>query len=38
VVISTIYKYPGNTLPGVGILALGLPVYAFWARRRRVQE
>jgi APA family basic amino acid/polyamine antiporter len=38
VVINTIYKYPGDTLLGVGILALGLPVYAFWARRRKVQE
>jgi APA family basic amino acid/polyamine antiporter len=38
VVINTIYKYPGNTLLGVGILALGLPVYAFWARRRKVEE
>ena len=38
VVINTIYKYPGNTLLGMGILALGLPVYAFWARRRKVQE
>jgi len=38
-VINTIYKYPGNTLLGMGILALGLPVYAFWAaRRRKVQE
>ena len=38
VVINTIYKYSGNTLLGLGILALGLPVYAFWARRRKVQE
>jgi len=38
VVINTIYKYPGNTLLGVGILALGLPVYAFWARRRISSE
>ena len=38
VVINTIYKYPGNTLLGMGILALGLPLYAFWARRRKVQE
>ena len=38
VVINTIYKYPGNTLLGMGILALGLPVYAFWSRRRKVQE
>jgi APA family basic amino acid/polyamine antiporter len=38
VVINTIYKYPGNTLLGMGILTLGLPVYTFWARRRKVQE
>ena len=38
VVIDTIYKYPGNTLLGMGILALGLPLYAFWARRSKVQE
>ena len=34
VVINTIYKYPANTLLGMAILALGLPVYAFWARRK----
>ena len=33
VVINTIYKYPANTLLGMVILALGVPVYAFWARR-----
>jgi APA family basic amino acid/polyamine antiporter len=38
VVINTIYKYPENTLLGVGILALGLPVYAFWPHRRKLQE
>jgi APA family basic amino acid/polyamine antiporter len=37
VVINTVYKYPGNTLLGMGILALGVPVYAFWAWRKRVQ-
>lgn len=35
VVINTIYKYPANTLLGMGILALGVPVYAFWARRKK---
>ncbi len=35
VVINTIYKYPANTLLGMGILVLGLPVYAFWARRKK---
>jgi APA family basic amino acid/polyamine antiporter len=33
VVINTIYKYPANTLLGMVILALGVPVYAFWAHR-----
>ncbi len=31
VVINTIYKYPRNSLLGMAILLLGLPVYAFWA-------
>jgi len=38
VVINTIYKYPANTLLGMGILALGLPVFGFWARRKRGLE
>ena len=38
VVINTIYKYPANTLLGMGILALGLPVYAFWAWRKKFLE
>ena len=33
VVINTIYKYPGNSLLGIVILLLGIPVYAFWAAR-----
>ena len=33
VVANTIYKYPENTLLGMAILLLGLPVYALWARR-----
>jgi APA family basic amino acid/polyamine antiporter len=35
VVINTIYKYPTNAALGLGILALGLPVYAFWARKKK---
>jgi APA family basic amino acid/polyamine antiporter len=35
VVFNTVYKYPSNTLLGIGILALGVPVYAFWARRKK---
>jgi APA family basic amino acid/polyamine antiporter len=41
VVLNTIYTYPRNSLIGVLILLLGLPVYAFWAasaRRRKVTE
>lgn len=38
VVINTVYKYPANTLLGMGILALGVPVYAFWARRKKQLE
>ena len=38
VVANTIYKYPANTLLGMGILALGLPVYAFWALRKKGLE
>jgi len=37
VVGNTIYKYPGNSLVGVLILLVGLPVYALWARKRRVK-
>ena len=38
VVGDTIYKYPSNTLVGMLILLLGLPVYAFWHRRRASGE
>jgi APA family basic amino acid/polyamine antiporter len=38
VVLNTIHKYPANTALGLGILALGVPVYAFWARRRISSE
>jgi APA family basic amino acid/polyamine antiporter len=35
VVINTIYKYPANSLLGMSILLLGLPVYAFWASQQK---
>lgn len=33
VVINTIYRYPENTLIGLGILLAGIPAYFFWRRR-----
>ena len=36
VVGNTIYGYPANTVLGLGILALGVPVYGFWARTRKL--
>jgi APA family basic amino acid/polyamine antiporter len=33
VVINTIYKYPENTLIGIGILLAGIPAYLFWRWR-----
>ena len=38
VVATTIYRYPGNSLLGMLILALGFPVYAVWSRRQRVEN
>lgn len=35
VVINTIYKYSMNSLLGMAILLLGLPVYAFWAAKQK---
>jgi APA family basic amino acid/polyamine antiporter len=35
VVANTIYRYPRNSLIGVGILAAGVPVYLLWNRKRR---
>jgi APA family basic amino acid/polyamine antiporter len=35
VVGNTVYKYPENTLIGMAILLLGVPVYFMWARRQR---
>jgi APA family basic amino acid/polyamine antiporter len=34
VVANTIYKYPANSLLGMLILLLGLPVYFLWRRRQ----
>ena len=38
VVINTIYKYPKNSLLGMSILLLGFPVYAFWAKKQKVED
>lgn len=32
VVLNTFYRYPGNTLVGLAILATGVPVYYIWRR------
>jgi APA family basic amino acid/polyamine antiporter len=33
VVINTVYRYPGNTLIGLGILLAGIPAFYFWRWR-----
>jgi APA family basic amino acid/polyamine antiporter len=38
VVANTLYKYPWNSSIGVVILLLGLPVFAFWNRKRRTSK
>jgi basic amino acid/polyamine antiporter, APA family len=35
VVANTIYRYPANSLIGMGILAAGVPVYFYWSGRRK---
>ena len=35
VVANTIYRYPENSLIGMAILLLGLPVYALWSIRQK---
>jgi len=34
IVLNTIYRYPVNTLIGIGILLSGIPVYYLWKRPR----
>lgn len=38
VVANTIYRYPGNTLIGLGILLAGVPVYYLWVRRSKLSH
>jgi APA family basic amino acid/polyamine antiporter len=35
VVINTVYKYPENTLIGLGILLAGIPAFYFWRSRNK---
>jgi APA family basic amino acid/polyamine antiporter len=37
-VANTIYKYPGNTAFGMGILFAGVPVYFFWHWRQQFRS
>jgi APA family basic amino acid/polyamine antiporter len=34
VVLATFYHSPGNSLTGLALLLAGVPVYAFWSRRK----
>ncbi|MBV9295019.1 MAG: amino acid permease [Acidobacteriaceae bacterium] len=34
VVLATFYHYPANSLVGLALLLLGIPVYLYWSRRR----
>ena len=34
IVVNTIFRYPVNTLIGIGILLSGIPVYYLWKRPR----
>ncbi len=38
VVLATFYHYPGNSLIGLGLLLLGIPVYFYWSRRQTVEQ
>jgi len=33
-VASTLYKYPTNSLIGVAIVAMGIPIYFIWGVRQ----
>jgi len=35
IVANTIYRYPQNSLLGMGLLLAGVPVYMFWSRRAK---
>jgi APA family basic amino acid/polyamine antiporter len=38
VVLSTIYKYPGNSAVGIAILLAGIPVYLLWGQRKTMSS
>jgi APA family basic amino acid/polyamine antiporter len=38
VVLATFYHYPGNSLVGLSLLLLGVPVYLYWSRRKAFAE
>ena len=38
VVANTIYRFPADSLKGMGILALGVPVYFLWRLARKRQS
>lgn len=37
-VMTTVYRFPANTLAGLALLALGVPVYYFWQRSPGVRS
>ena len=38
VVLTTLWKHPGDSVIGLVILAAGLPVYAYWNRKRNEES
>ncbi len=38
VVLATFYHYPQNSLVGLGLVLLGIPVYLYWRGRQRVAQ
>ena len=38
VVINTVYRYPENTLIGLGILLAGIPFFFFWRRQKGTEH
>ena len=38
VVLATFYSYPQNSLVGLGLVLVGIPVYLYWRGRQRVAQ